>query len=56
MSGFSPIVTTDLAGKGDDSTPFPGPGTCDNATATDGGGNTFVTGGFGECTPGTGDE
>jgi len=40
---------TDLAGKGDDCDAFPD-------EATDGGGNTFDTGGFDVCTPGTGDE
>ena len=43
---------TDLAGRGDDFTGV----SCDNAAATDGGGNTFTTGGFKICTPGTGDE
>ena len=38
---------TDIAGRGD---------SCSNAPATDGGSNTFVTGGFKVCSPGTGDE
>ena len=47
---------TDLAGKGDDD--MPGCSSFTGAT-TDGGGNTLfppATGGFGVCTPGTGDE
>ncbi len=47
---------TDLAGKGDDGNCTTACGVCDAAAATDGGGNTFVTGGFKVCTPGTGDE
>ncbi len=43
---------TDLAGKGDTSDP-----TCGAAVAaTDNAGNVLTTGGFGVCTPGTGDE
>jgi len=38
---------TDIAGRGD---------SCGNPSATDGGSNVFVTGGFKVCTPGTGDE
>ena len=44
---------TDLAGKGDDDIISP---ECDGSAgaATDGGGNTFTTGDFDVCTPGTG--
>ncbi len=46
---------TDIAGKGDDLIGL-SPNVCDNGSATDGGSNVFVTGGFDVCTPGTGDE
>ena len=45
---------TDLAGKGDDDTDTGCSGFAGGVD--DGFGNTFTTGGFDECTPGTGDE